>query len=74
MSGKKSIASKYVAYTNEVHTYYPEIRVIYYVLRRLLGLKELQDHKKGGLKAYALFLLIYSMRSQYHYQHISQFL
>jgi hypothetical protein len=73
LSGKKNITSRYVAYTNEVMSYYPEIRIIYYTVRRLLAAKELHDHKKGGLKAYALFLLIYSMRTQYCYNYISQF-
>jgi len=54
-------------------SYYPEVSTIYYVLRRLLAVRRLHDHRTGGLKAYALFLLIYSMRSQYQYQYVSQF-
>ena len=53
--------------------YCPEIAVIYYVLRKLFSLKGLHEHRKGGLKAYALFLLIYQMRSQYQYAYVSQF-
>lgn len=47
--------------------------MIYYVLRRLLSLRRLHDHRTGGLKAYALFLLIYSMRNLYQYAYVSQF-
>jgi hypothetical protein len=43
------------------------------VLRKLLAVKGLHDHRAGGLKAYALFLLIYSMRSHYQYHYVSQF-
>ena len=39
-----------------------------------MQLHHLHDHKKGGLKAYALFLLVYSMRCHYQYSHISQYL
>lgn len=60
-------------FTNEIISYFPEIAVIYYVLRRLLAFKKLHDHRTGGLKAYALFLLIYSMRNLYHYPYVSQF-
>lgn len=48
--------------------------VIYYVLRRLFSVIGMHDHRRGGFKAYALFLLIYSMRSQYQYQYVSQFI
>ena len=34
----------------------------------------MHDHKKGGLKAYGLFLLLYSVRMQYNYAFPSQFL
>jgi len=74
LTGKKNIATRYVAYSNEVMTYYPEVGVIYYVLRKLFAVQNLHDHRKGGFKAYALFLLIYSMRRQYHYACVSQFL
>jgi hypothetical protein len=73
LSSKKNIASRYVAYTYEIMAYYPEVQVIYYVLRRLLAVVRLHDHRAGGLKAYALFLLIYSMRSHYQYPYLSQF-
>ena len=73
LSSKKNIASRYVAYTLDILRYCPEVSVIYYVMRRLLSIRRLHDHRTGGLKAYALFLLIYSMRSQYQYQYISQF-
>jgi non-canonical poly(A) RNA polymerase PAPD5/7 len=74
ITGKKNIASRYVSYSIEVMTYYPEVVIIYYVLRRLFALQNLHDHRKGGFKAYALFLLIYSMRRQYQYSYVSQFL
>jgi uncharacterized membrane protein YhaH (DUF805 family) len=54
-------------------SYFPEIAIIYYVLRRLLAYRRLHDHRSGGLKAYALFLLIYSMRNMYQYPYVSQF-
>jgi hypothetical protein len=44
------------------------------VLRRLFALQNLHDHRRGGFKAYALFLLIYTMRTQYHYPYVSQFI
>lgn len=62
-----------MAYTNEIMAYFPEIAIIYYVLRRLLSIRKLHDHRTGGLKAYALFLLIYSMRTLYQYPYVSQF-
>ena len=58
---------------NDVIAYYPDISTIYYVIRRLLAIKKLHDHRMGGLKAYALFLLLYSLRCQYNYGCISQF-
>ena len=73
LASKKNIGSRYVIYVNDIMSCYPEIRIIYYVLRGLLALKKLHDHRTGGLKAYALFLLIYSMRNQYQYTYVSQF-
>ena len=73
LSNKKNIATRYVAYMNEVMAFYPDVSTIYYVLRRLLAIRRLHDHRMGGLKAYALFLLLYSMRSQYNYSCVSQF-
>jgi hypothetical protein len=74
MSSKKNIATQYVAFIHEIQAYYPEIQIIYSVIRKILEVKLLHDHRKGGLKAYGLFLLIYSMRSQYQYSYVSQFL
>jgi len=59
---KPSKTSKYVIYINNILSQYPEIQYIYYFIRKLLALKDLHDHKKGGLKAYALFLMIAEIR------------
>ena len=74
LSNKKNIATQYVTFVHEIVIYYPEIQIIYYVVRKLLEAKSLHDHKNGGLKAYGLFLLIYTMRNHYKYTYTSQFL
>lgn len=73
ISNKKNIAHRYVNCARETIACYPEILPIFVVLRRLLQLHHLHDHKRGGLKAFALFLLVYGMRCHYQYSHISQF-
>ena len=43
-------------------------------MRKILQACELHEHRKGGLKAYAIFLLIYNMRKSYQYDYLSQFI
>lgn len=58
---KNSNGKKYVLNTLSILNTYPFIKPIFLFLKRVAEVFDLHDQKKGGLKTYALFLLIYNV-------------
>jgi hypothetical protein len=58
---------KYVKYISQALHYFPEIRTIFFFLKKILENFNLHDRKNGGLKTYALFLMIYSIVANYKF-------
>lgn len=71
---KNSNGKKYVLNILEIINSYPYIKPIFIFLKRVLEVFNLHDQKTGGLKTYALFLLIYSVAKSYEFNSLAEFL
>lgn len=71
---KKNNGEKYVQFVKEGLTMYPTIRPIFFTFHRILQSFSLHNPARGGVKTYAIYLMVMWMVSQNSVENIGQIL
>lgn len=71
---KRNNGLKYVNYIVEGISRYPAIKPVYYTMHRILESFNLHNPAKGGLKTYALYLMILNVVKYFEASDLGQML